>query len=217
MVCKHKSTVLDELKSLLDKLKLDNDITNNKDLVESTIDRVSASISNASTLIELKKYSNIVNEYRELGNAIKVNDNFIKHYNNAIALISNKLELYKLLSIMNTKSAIDNNIAVLNKCVVSAESVLLKDSFASDVDKLHKLLITHNKYTLVFNLLNGADGSIINRIDELLNLDEKLNCLDSVNNSIANIEQQRNIVKEQIDKFDVCPLCGSSLHNHKSC
>lgn len=217
MVYKHKLELVNDLKNLLSKHTNLNKLTDTINKLNTIINNINNSINTFNKVFTFDKYSQMYNMYNKMNNAIGIYSDSISSHSNAIKTIQNIASMNKAQLLLANKNTNDNRIKILKACVCSSSKFINKNGFIVDLVKQYKYLITYNKHKDILSILENNNDNIINTIDELLYVNNKLNLYNNQCNNIIQYDKQIDLVNNKINEFNICPLCGKPLNNNGEC
>ena len=212
---KHNLTRRDELAKLLEKIELCHKVTNSINDTSEIINHINTASSLISELKEISKYRSMSSSLNEICNRTKSYKNMADRYESAMKNVQLMMTMNDMLYMMNQSCKISDGLKMVNKCLESSDKLLHNEQFINDVVKQHQLTKKYNRSDRITQILSKSDSSIINKIDDALHVANKLNDLLQVNSSLSNVELKNKNICDEINQFNVCPLCGQPMHNHK--
>lgn len=212
MQCKHNSEFIDELNSLLNSMKLKANFEKSLLTVDKLLNDVDRAISTVTNLEDISKYRNMSTTYSEVNKRIKGIASIINHQDAAINLIQIVAQLDKLLKSKKDMSVIANKISEYELCIESSSVLLSKEYIAYDIVKQLRMLHSKSKCDKAIAVLDKCDYNKICTVDNLIELSDKMALLSVSNKAIAKVDRSINGVHKKLSEFDVCPLCGNSVH-----
>lgn len=210
---KHKSAILDELlhylniKKLLDSENVRlSEFTQLFNDISSVIRKLECLIHISDASFKQKDLLNtklIINEYSSLLNIYNVISNEF-----------NKIEsLDELLILMKDANEVTYKCVTLNECITSCNKLLCKEDFIYCVIKLLHTINNYNSIISVISTTKDLNGESINSISDLIDAENKIRQLNSVNNNIERLNNEIKTVSLSLSEFSVCPLCGGIIHD----
>ena len=211
---KHKKETVDQLSELLDLYKYVNSLSKKLEGLDSIIISVDDAIATASRLKEFTRYGNMCNNYNEVCNKVTEHKNAITHYTAALSYCGKLSDINSLSITMSKRDIVTDNLVSINDSISMCKSFIDKEPFIKDVIRQHELVKKHDKYVSITCLMNGINSDIVATLSDLFPVYKKLNAVHEVNSCIDDVDTKCNEVNSKLSEFDVCPLCGSALHNH---
>ena len=211
--CKHKSQIIDELKSQLEKKHLFNTYCDNLDSLNYIIEKVDKAITLLLKLKEVSKYAVLCNNNKEISNEIKKYNKLISHYESAMNVIQSLTDISNMSKLVTTKEIISYNIDLIDKCIKSYNKIANNESLFVDVTKQLSLLNKFNKCTNAISKIGDAGKTTLDLLDDFFIVRDKLKSTDNLDTSLVSINKECESIHKKLSKFSVCPLCGGTLHN----
>lgn len=208
---KHKLNVLEELKSLSAKSEAIIDLDKR---IENTTKLLLGINSASYTLTKLKELSEIkskISYNKTICDKATMISNSVDSHKRALDAVSKLLDLNSLEIVSDKLKLVKSNYKVLSKLLTSKVMTPSIEMFINDVAKQKLMLMSKNKYSLIIAKLGEANNGVINQLGELHVTSEKLEALAKVHDDISNVDKNIKAIASELDKFEVCPLCGSRL------
>lgn len=212
---KHKAELVDELKSLYEKMTQERAISERLLNLDSIIEKTTSAISTSSTLREIAKYKSQYASYHEAKVKAKQYSDLVTSHEKSIAIIQSLAAIKRLLTLKQQNDCVSNNVIILNESIESANKILHNEFLISDLIKQLKLVSALRKCSAITDILNSTNDGIITQVDDLMYVAEKLTSLSDVNISIKNVKRKCTLTHNKLAKFGVCPLCGNHLEIHE--
>lgn len=213
MKCKHFASAKDSLESLLNKIdevrNIENEISKRENLLLK-FDNTCNLIETALALSNFKSKVDLANQCD-----VKLNDisNLIEMLDKAINETQSIIELNNLKRLLQSCDDIQEIISVIDGKCSSSYELLSNEQFIIDVQKQYNFLLLRNKYADIINILTNDCNVYFDVIENSIILLNKFNNLYTVGECLKQIEKERSDVDTEINKFDVCPLCGKAIHD----
>ena len=208
---KHKAELLDELKSLYDKMAQDRLLDQKIIALDNIIISATEAVTTASILKEIYKYRNQYVSYDDVKLKSKQYTNIVSSYEKSMLLVQSLLMIKKLHSLKQQYDYVYNNIEIISKCLTSTSNVLNNETFVNDLIKQSQLVNALRKCRTITDILNKTDDGVITQIDDLMYVAEKLTSLSDINTAIKNVKRKCTMAHNKMAKFGICPLCGNHL------
>jgi hypothetical protein len=212
---KHKVELLNELKSLYDKMAHEYSLEQKLIALDSIIVGTAAAITTASILKEIYQYRSQYESFNDVKLKAKQYTNIVLSYENSMSLIQSLLLIKKLHILKQQYESVYNNVTIINKCLASTSNTLKNEALVNDLIMQSRLVTALCKCNSITEILNKTDGSIIIQINDLMYVAEKLTSLSDVNAAIKSVKRKCTITNNKMAKFGVCPLCGNHLEIHE--
>lgn len=209
---KHKSEIIDDLKSINDKLLNLQHIKAKLKSISSNINRIKYSIDNTTSLKELCDYKIKYSLLNENLYKIKLYNVLIHSHENSMSILQSISDIKKLLTMRVSNNITTNNISIISKCIDSSDDLLNNESIIYDLLKQYSFVKSLNICDKSMYIIKEVDSSIINKVSDLILIDNKLSSLYDINLSINKVKQKCTALHNKMTKFNICPLCGSSLN-----
>lgn len=208
---KHKAELLDELKSLYDKMAQDRLLDQKIIALDNIIISATEAVTTASILKEIYKYRAQYVSYDDVKLKSKQYTNIVSSYEKSMLLVQSLLMIKKLHSLKQQYDYVYNNIEIISKCLTSTSNVLNNETFVNDLIKQSQLVNALRKCRTITDILNKTDDGVITQIDDLMYVAEKLTSLSDINTAIKNVKRKCTMAHNKMAKFGICPLCGNHL------
>lgn len=212
---KHDLEKLNDIKSLQSRLELVNDLSNKIAKLESLLSSINDAMKYAKSLYDIRAYNDTINSRRKIVRVIDKTNLLIESYNIALGNIQRLGSLNKYKSLLDEYNKITNIIQTLNNTIDSSKQYLNKESFITDITRLKALLSNSDKCNKIIHTLDSCNNVNTNVIDELFIINENLKQICKVNHCINDLDNKCKSVNNELDKFDVCPLCGNHLKSEQ--
>lgn len=211
--CKHKESVINELKSLLEKINIHNNYECKSDLLNETITDISSAIQAISILKEICDYRDKCKLNTSLNSIITKQCRLIDSYNRSIELTQSLIDLHRLSKILSYNNVVCDNLLIICKCINSSKKLLINEELLNDIIRQKVLLSKISKYSKIISILNSYNRNNIDLIQDLISISSKFSSISDINKSISGILSIEDSIHSKLSEFSVCPLCGGSLHN----
>ena len=215
-LCKHKAETINDLGMLRNKMSDISYVLENLESLTSVYNHISKALELIELVNEITEHRDIKAECDKLENLIEYYNGQITHHNNAIDCVQNIVAFDEILSAMNQLCTVNKSLSIINDCLHRCNVELKNEVFATDAVKQHVLLKLLEKYKSITDVLSKDMNSEIVFIDDLIVVDDKLNSLLDVNDAMKDVLHKLKITTNRISKFEICPLCGSTL-KHALC
>lgn len=211
---KHENEKLNDLITYSNTLNNNSQLCDKLNYICTLITYIESAINDLSLLIDLNRFNYIKNKCDKLDIAISKHNNIISDYNKFNINYEQLILLNKLLNIISEYSDINIKCNKLSSLTDKSCALFKYNNFITDIAKLYNLFIYISKCLNKYNILNNANSDIINIISELFIANKKINDINIVTTAISNISSECDTIVNDLNKFEVCPLCGKHLmHN----
>lgn len=208
---KHRLNVLEELKSLSSKTEAIANLSKRIKNMASLLLEIDSAYKELNVLKEVSEVKSKIICNKTICDRIAIINDSIDLHSNALVTICKLIDFSNLEVISNKLKFAKFNCKLISKLLNSKVIAASTETFINDVSKQKLMIMSKNKCSLIITKLNEVNDSIINQLDELHVTSEKLEALAGVNDGISKVDQRIKIVTDELDKFEVCPLCGSRL------
>lgn len=212
---KHKLEKLNDIKLLYNKLSQRADIYNKVNIINNLICCISTSIEKVSKLKGLTSYKDIFDQNDIISCTIK-------KYIAIINMLSHALNTCEILSFISHIKELTNKYKDISKKIKTIDFIIEyinticnKEPLVCDMLTYRDLLYKYNKYNSIINVLNKSKDNKSNIINVAIDMLSKFKELHLTCNKISIINTDIEKINTEIDKFEICPLCGEMLHGHK--
>lgn len=212
MVCKHKSSMIDDFKLLCDDLKQLESVIDELSSLSKSICAVEHACEITSYLTDLTKYKSLCESYNAINLRLSYYDEAITHLESALSIIQSISQLDKLSKSKQELDKFDSAIAKNIECASVCNDYISKETLVKDLIRQRNLLLAYNKCDKIVNTLSVQNEDIISFMEDAFVVKSKFDALSNVEKSIKEIENSQNAIHKEMSKFDVCPLCGNRIH-----
>lgn len=212
---KHKLEIVNDLKQFLNKLGQITNITNELISIDSVIKQIGYAETLINKLDAISTYKEVKHSHNIVADKVTQYLQLLYSYENALEHIQKVSQLKNLLSSMIAMKAMHDNVEVISNCINGCVNMLQYEQLANDAIKQKSIASNLCKCTSIVNVLSKCDDSVITKIDDLMYADKLHSAIHKVNDTVKEIEYKSESISAELSKFEVCPLCGVSLYDHK--
>lgn len=212
---KHNLEKLNDIKSLQSRLECISDLSDKIIKIESLLSSINNAMKYTKSLYDIRTYNDTVNKHSKIIVMIDKSILLIESYNNVLNDIQRLASLNKYKSLLDQSNDMMNNIQILNNILDSSQQYVNKESFITDITRLKLLLNSNDKCNKIINELDKCNHINMSIIDDLCIIDDKLKQMNKVNNHINDLDDRCQAVNNELNRFDVCPLCGNHLKSEQ--
>lgn len=209
---KHENEKLTELNEYYDRQHTHAELSNILASIDEAVDTINSALSELSILIDLHKYYQCETDKSRLMSAIESMNEFETSYSMIVGDFSIWSTIRRLDNMLLEDEMISARCTFINSLINSSSALLSNESFTRDIARLHSLYNSFERCSNKYDLLNTVNCDIVSMIDDFVIADRKIHEINKINNSISNVSKQYNNVSEELNKFEICPLCGKHLN-----
>jgi hypothetical protein len=212
---KHKLEILEDIKSLHNKINLSVDIQNKLNIVNDLVCSTSSSIAKVSKLKEFTSYKETFVQKDVISNTIKKHTAIINKLAHAISTCETLSSISHIKELTNKYKSISKKTDAIDFIIERISAICNKEHLVCDMLTYKDLLYKYDKYNSIVDVLDKSKDDKSNVIEAAINMLSKFKELHLTCDKISIINTDIEKVNAEIDKFEICPLCGEMLHNHK--
>lgn len=214
-IYKHKLSLVNDLKELLNKYKVITNLSCNISSINNITSSVDKAINTFNIAFDFDKYIKTYNIYNKLNNKVKCYDESINSHSKAMNTIQSIVSISKLQTLLNNKNINDYKIKQLKVCECSTSKFINKEEFINTLVKQYKNILLFNKCKNTLSVLENKNSNIIDAVDELIYINNKLKLYNKQCDYILKYNNKLDLINSEINSFNICPLCGNPLNCDK--
>lgn len=212
---KHQLEILDDIKSLYNKMNLSLNIQNRLNVINDLVCSTSSSLAKVSKLKEFVSYKEIFVQKDAVSRTIKKHIAIINKLACAVSICETLSSISHIKELTNKYKSISKKTEMIGFIIERISKICNKEYLICDMLTYRDMLYKHDKYNSIINVLDKSKNDKSNVIEAAINMLSKFKELHVTCNKISIINTNIEEVNAEIDKFEICPLCGEMLHKHQ--